>query len=343
MKHYRWLLLPFALLYGLAIAFRNFCYDFKIFKSYEIPVKSIVVGNLSVGGTGKSPLVNYLIQFYLNSNQSIATLSRGYGRKTKGVLTAELNSKAQEIGDEPSQYNTRFGDSISIVVAEERKLGVYAILNSNPEIDIILLDDAFQHRAVLAGLNIIVTQFERPYSSDFLLPVGRLREWRSGAKRADIIIVSKCPKSATQKQKNQLKKQLARRNQKVFFSSIHYGELIATHPNGESDGRNVLLVTGIGNPTPLVEQMQQQYKVTHLKFADHHDFTASDIESIHQKFNTFASHDKIIVTTEKDFMRLREFDTVTNGDFPWYYQPIEVNFDNEEEFNNLLKEYVTEN
>lgn len=343
MKRLKWLLLPFTFIYGLAIAIRNFFYDTKILKSYKIPVKSIVVGNLSVGGTGKSPLVNYLIHFYLNSNKSVATLSRGYGRKTKGVHVAKAQSTAKEIGDEPLQYKTRFGSEINVVVAEERKIGVQSVLDSNPDTDIILLDDAFQHRTVSAGLNIIVTQFDAPFSKDYLLPVGRLRESKSGAKRADIIVVSKCPESITEGQKKQLRLELAKHSQKVFFSFIKYGEFVTINPKSKSPQKNVLLVTGIGNPTPLVEHLKEKYVVTHVNFSDHHDFTATDIKSIHQKFNTFASHDKIIVTTEKDFMRLREFEVVTKGDFPWFYQPIEISFDNEEEFNNLLKEYVTEN
>lgn len=342
MKHFRWLLLPFALIYGAIVALRNVLFNKGIKKTYSIPRKAIVVGNLSVGGTGKTPLVAHLVQHFIDSNKKVATLSRGYGRKTKGVQFANDNSKAADIGDEPLLYAARFGKNVKVVVAEKRKEGVLQLIDKHPDTEIIVLDDAFQHRAVQAGLNILVTEFERPFSSDWMLPVGRLREHASGARRADIIVVSKCPENGDPKLKESLRKQLTRHNQPVFFTSIRYGELVQMNEAPIDSIKNVLLVTGIGQPSPLIAYLKKQYAVTHLNFPDHHDFSHKDIREIHQKFNTFASHDKIIVATEKDFMRLRAFEEVVSGDIPWFYQPIEIIIENEIQFTNLLNDYVRE-
>jgi len=342
MKHLRWLLLPFALIYGAIVALRNALYTLGVKKSYSIPQKAIVVGNLSVGGTGKTPLVAYLVQHFIDSNKKVATLSRGYGRSTKGVRFASANSNATEIGDEPLLYASRFGAKVNVLVAEKRKEGILQLIDKHPETEIIVLDDAFQHRAVKAGLNILVTEFDRPFSSDWMLPVGRLREQRSGARRADIIVVSKCPDKPDPAAKESLRKQLARFNQPVFFTSLRYGELVPMNTASVNAIKNVLLVTGIGNPTPLVNYLETQFSVTHIKFPDHHDFSSKDIGEIRQKFNTFASHDKIIVATEKDFMRLRAFEEVISGEIPWFYQPIEVIIENETHFTNLLDNYVRE-
>jgi tetraacyldisaccharide 4'-kinase len=343
MKSIRWALLPFSILYGAATGVRNWLFNVGWKKSDPIPGKSITVGNLSVGGTGKSPLVIYLIQHFLSENSNIATLSRGYGRKTKGLITADDGASATTIGDEPLQYLHRFGSKISVNVAEERKIGVDHIRNSLDPETIILLDDAFQHRKVQAGLNILVTEYYRPYSKDFLLPVGRLRESRNGANRADIILVSKCPEHVSELEQATLSSQLAQSGQPVFFSAINYGKLKQISGVEIEQFKNVLLVTGIGNAEPLVKHLESNFSVTHLKFPDHHDFRASDIDTIHQKFNTFASRDKVIVTTEKDFMRLQQFDAILNGSTPWFYQPIELAIKRESELKNLLNRYVREN
>lgn len=343
MKSIRWALLPFSILYGAATSVRNWLFNIGWKGSHVIPGKSITVGNLSVGGTGKSPLVIYLIHHFLDENIPVATLSRGYGRKTKGLLTADHTASATTIGDEPLQYVHRFGSKISVNVAEERKIGVDHIRKTLDTDTIILLDDAFQHRMVKAGLNILVTEYHRPYSKDFLLPVGRLREARKGASRADIILVSKCPDNVSELEQATLSNQLAKTGQPVFFSAINYGELKQLSGEKTNDFTNVLLITGIGNAEPLVAHLESNFTVTHLKFPDHHDFSPSDIDTIHQKFNTFASRDKVIVTTEKDFMRLQQFDAIMKGSTPWFYQPIELAIKRESELKNLLNRYVREN
>lgn len=343
MKAIRWALLPFSIMYGAATSIRNWLFDIGWKSSYPIPGKSITVGNLSVGGTGKSPFVIYLLQHFLNEELQVATLSRGYGRKTKGFITAGKNDSSETIGDEPLQYLNRFGDKISVNVAEERRIGVDHIRKSLDSETVILLDDAFQHRKVAAGLNIIITEYNQPYSKDYLLPVGRLRELRKGAKRADIIIVSKCPAQISEQNQKALINTLAKSGQPVFFSTIKYGELTPIAGEAPKEIVNVLLITGIGNANPLVEHLNSKFSVTHIKFPDHHDFTATDIDTIHQKFNTFASRDKVIVTTEKDYMRLQQFKAILNGSSPWYYQPIELTINREIHLKNLLNDYVRKN
>lgn len=343
MKAIRWALLPFSIIYGTITGLRNWLFNIGWKGSYPIPGKSITVGNLSVGGTGKSPFVMYLIRHFLSEKQSVATLSRGYGRKTKGYILANNEASARTIGDEPLQYHTRFRDKISVNVSEERKIGVDQIRKGQPQKTVILLDDAYQHRKVKAGLNILITEYHRPYSRDFLLPVGRLREVRSGAKRADLIVVSKCPDDLSEQDKAMLSKELAKSNQPVFFSTIQYGKLIPISGVVPETIENVLLVTGIGNSSPLETYLKSKFSVTHVKFPDHHDFTDADILSIHQKFNTFASRDKVIITTEKDFMRLQQLSAISNGTNPWFYQPIEIAIDNDTELKNLLNGYVREN
>jgi tetraacyldisaccharide 4'-kinase len=340
MRLFRWILLPVSLLYGIAVTVRNFLYDNRWLTSYSIPGKSIIIGNLSVGGTGKTPLVIFLADYFRKGGIPVATLSRGYGRKTKGYIAASRESTATQIGDEPRQYVERFGSDVSVSVCEDRKQGVLAIRKALPDNTVILLDDAFQHRKVRGGLSILVTEYSRPFNNDFLLPVGRLRETRSGAHRADIIIVSKCPQDLSDTEKKYFERTLTRPGQYTFFSSISYGDIQQIATPLPKEFSHVILVTGIGNPKPLLNYLKAQYQVTHLSFPDHHNYTASDIDKIHQKFNTFASHDTIIVTTEKDYMRLRQFKRIADGSMPWFYQPIDITIDKETQFKHLLDSYV---
>jgi tetraacyldisaccharide 4'-kinase len=335
----RLFLLPLSLIYWCITAIRNFCFDKGIFKSYTIPVKSILVGNLSTGGTGKTPLVDYILAHF-KTEYNVASLSRGYGRKTKGIVVADSNATSKTIGDEPLQYYQRHKDDITVVVSEKREVGVKHLLNTKPETDLIVLDDAFQHRAVTAGLKILITPYNSLYSDDYLLPAGNLRESKVNAKRADILFVSKVPNDLSEKSKLKIKKKLNFHNDNVFFSSIQYGAFTPIGTAKPINTKNVLVVTGIGNPQPLLDHLSDQFQVTHMNFSDHHDFNASDIAKIHEKFDTFASRDKIIVTTEKDFMRLKEFEAVFDENYPWTYQPITVDIDREKEFNTLLETYV---
>ena len=339
MKSLRFILFPFALIYLLIAQLRNWFYDWGIFKTYIIPKKSICIGNLSVGGTGKTPHVSYLADF-LSETSETAILSRGYGRKTTGFLWVKPNSKASEVGDEPLFYATQFQEKVHVAVCEKRVDGVRKIQETFPKNELIILDDAFQHRAVKAGLNILITDFNKPFFTDFLMPVGTLREIRAGKNRADIIIVSKTPNNCTESAKNQITQSLKFKPEFVFFSHISYAPMIPFGTEIENI-KKVILVTGIANPKPLLEHISKQYDVEEIRFGDHHTFSSADILRIHQKFDTFAHEETIILTTEKDYMRLKDYSSEWNlQNYPWYFQPITVKIDNEEKFKNLINKYV---
>lgn len=335
----RWLLYPVSLIYGSVTFLRNKFYDWGIFKSFQVPKKSICVGNLSTGGTGKTPHVAYIADF-LKDRSKTAILSRGYGRNTRGFQWVKPNSSASEVGDEPLFYACQFSSNVHVAVCEKRANGVKRIIHDHPESDLIILDDAFQHRAVSAGFNILLTDFNRPFYHDHILPAGNLREWRSGKKRAHCVIVTKCPSDLDTTSRNVIKKKIGTDTERIFFSRIYYVNPIAFSQEVESP-LNVLLVTGIANAAPLVEHLKNYYHIEHLEYGDHYAFTAADIREIHQKFDTFASEPKMILTTEKDFMRLK--DQVQDwklDQYPWYYQPISIQIEEEEKFKALINRYV---
>lgn len=337
----RWLLLPVSWIYGLITFIRNKAFDWGVLKSYKIPKKSIIVGNLSVGGTGKTPHVDYLIQYFLSKKMEISVVSRGYGRKTKGLIVASDQSTVAEIGDEPMQYVQRYSDKINVILSEKRKVGVDYIVSEFPKNELILLDDAFQHRAVSAGLTVLITPFDDLFSSDFMLPTGNLREWKRGKKRADLIIVSKSPNDLSIEKESQIVKKIGFDTSRVFFSSLVYTDLVPFSANFSL--RNIeyaLIVTGIGNPTPLVNFWKEKCTVELMAFPDHHNYSSSDIKTIHEKFGKFASENKVIITTEKDYMRLQQFDEVYDPKHAWHYQPIGINIKNQHTFNALLDDYI---
>jgi len=338
MFNWRILLFPFAFIYGCIVAFRNFLFNSGFLNSYLIPSKSIVVGNLSVGGTGKSPHVLYILDL-ISNNSPQAIISRGYGRKTKGLIEVDEKSLSDQVGDEPLMFKKRLKENVTVVVAEERKIGVDFVLAKNPK-SIILLDDAFQHRHVKAGFSVLLTDLSNPYYNSFMLPAGDLREWSSGKNRADCVVVTKCPDQLSDIAKLKIKSKLKWKNENVFFSKMIYGDIV---PFGEKtiDFKNVLLVTGIANPKPLHEMLNQKYKVELIYFPDHHNYTKGDIDKILRKFDIFASDEKAIITTEKDYVRLEpllaEMDKL---DYPWFYQAISVKIDEEEKFKTLINTYV---
>lgn len=338
MKKLRLLLLPFGLLYGIVTAIRNLLFDWGIKPVYEIPVKSICVGNLSVGGTGKTPHVAYLAAL-LQADYKVQILSRGYGRKTRGFILLDEHATSETVGDEPLFYHKSF-PNVKVAVCESRKEGIEQLLAIEKP-DVILLDDAFQHRAVKAGMNILLTDYSQPYYSDWMLPAGNLREWTSGRKRADLVIVTKCPENLPEAQKASMRKQLDFPVDKIFFSKIEYGALLSFYGAPSQDFRNVLLVTGIANPLPLENYLKERFKVELMKFPDHHAFTLEDIQKIHKKFDTFASENKAIVTTEKDFMRLCDpgfRNEIAKN--PWFYQQITVGTDRKNELETVINNYV---
>lgn len=339
MKNFRLLLLPFGFLYGVITAIRNLLFNLKIKEVYEIPVKSICVGNLSVGGTGKTPHVAYIAEL-LNYDNQIQILSRGYGRNTKGYFLLDDNSTAENVGDEPLFYHKQFKNE-DVAVCESRKEGIENLLKLK-ENQVIILDDAFQHRAVKAGLNILITDFNHPYFSDWMMPAGNLREWISGRKRADIVIVSKCHSNLNTETKTLYTQKLKFNPNSIYFSTIQYGVLLSFDSKSAlSHAKKLLLVTGIANPFPLLDHLKENYEVELMQFPDHHAFSMDDIHKIHKKFDTFASENKAIVTTEKDFMRLQSqnFKSVIDQK-PWFYQKITVKLDRELEFKTEINNYV---
>jgi tetraacyldisaccharide 4'-kinase len=343
---------PLSLLYGLVIWIRNTLFDFKILKSKEFKIPVISVGNITVGGTGKTPHTEYLIKL-LKNEYKLALLSRGYKRKTRDFRIATENSNYEEIGDEPYQVKKKFPE-ISVAVDANRVNGIEKIMRNVPETDIILLDDAFQHRSVSPGVNILLIDYNRPIFNDSLLPMGRLREPASQKDRADIIIVSKTPENITAIEKRLYLKQVnARPYQTVFFTSLKYGGPVPIFDAKDkilfdfSDPTlSILLLTGIANPTPLIKEINTRYKeVTHLKFPDHYAYAKNDILSIVEKLNSLSGKNKIILTTEKDAARLHIFaDAEIKPEF-WYYIPIEIVFHEGEAdaFNRQIIHYVQNN
>ena len=373
MNFLRLLLFPFAFLYGAVIFFRNLLYALGILPAKELETGVIVIGNLSVGGTGKSPMTEYLIRL-LKDNFTLATLSRGYKRHTNGFIIADNNSTSFQIGDEPLQFKKKFSGVI-VSVDENRKRGIKKLLSQFPELKIILLDDAFQHRSVKPGLSILLSDYGKMFYDDFLLPMGTLREWRSGKKRADILIVTKCPDTLSPVEKRIILKKInPEPHQHVFFSYIKYGEMVSVFasplrrspldspesPFGltpflsagrgspsdlpDKERGTAVLLTGISNPKPLENYLEKKIgTIIPIHYPDHHEYSIVEINNLAEKFKSIASQNKIIITTEKDAMRLDKPGLVEIlGTLPVYYLPIEISFDEKEkeEFNQLITDYV---
>jgi len=341
--------LPLAILYWVITSLRNLLFNVHIFSSAQFPVPLISVGNLSTGGTGKTPHVEYLIRL-LQPGFSIATLSRGYGRKTKGFRRAMENDGTPEIGDEPLQYFKKF-PGIVVAVDESRRNGIKQLLSLEPSPCIILLDDAFQHRWVKPGISLLLTDYQKLYSDDYLLPAGSLREPISGAKRADIIVVTKTPKVLSPIISREIISKLKPGiDQLVLFSYIRYGDWIpfgsgSTQVVPSKRVNTILLIAGIANAYPLQEHLRQNCEELVTKsFPDHHIYSSKDMDSIKTSFENIVSRNKIIITTEKDAMRLlaKQYENWLSL-LPWFYIPIEVEFhgENKEQFNKLIINYVT--
>lgn len=332
MKLIRKIALPIVPIYYVVTSLRNSLYDLGIKKSisYDFPI--ICVGNLSVGGTGKTPMVEYLINL-LKPHFKVATLSRGYKRKTKGFQLGNEASTAGILGDEPYQFYNKFKNEVLVAVDSNRNNGIVKLNTLPNKPDVILLDDAFQHRKVNAGLNILLTAYDNLYVDDFVLPTGNLREPKSGAKRANIIVVTKCPIDLSDHDKSNIVRKLeVESHQHVFFSFINYAENVFSLE--KSLRLNALLdftlVTGIANAGALVQFLnEKKLRFEHFNYEDHHDFTEVEQKKLEAK--------QLIVTTEKDFMRLRQFESLKDKLF---YLPITISLDNEPAFNDLINTFV---
>lgn len=332
MKLLRKILIPVVPVYYGITWIRNFCYDTSILpsKSYDFPI--ICVGNINVGGTGKTPMIEYLIKL-LKDDYFLATLSRGYGRRTKGFVICDKRANASIIGDEPFQFYQKFKEII-VAVGEDRQDAIDNLLQLPKTPDVLLLDDGFQHRKVNAGLKILLTSYTDLYVHDMLLPAGDLREPISGVKRADIIIVTKCPQNLTDEDRRKIITKLTiKSHQNIFFSSITYGNtLLSKNQNISIDSlvkNKFTLVTGIANPKPLVKYLNEnQLDFTHKVFKDHHNFSNSEIKELNNQ--------KLILTTEKDYMRLK--DKINKEKL--FYLPISINIMNSNNFDLIIRSFI---
>lgn len=342
MNFLRLLLFPFAILYGFVIWIRNRLFDLQVLKSKTFPIPTVVVGNLAIGGTGKSPMTEFIIKV-LKNKHSVATLSRGYGRKTKGFKYVTPLSTADEVGDEPLQFKNKFSD-ITVAVCEDRCFGVETLMNEH---DVIVLDDAFQHRKLKPTFSILLFDYSSCQNPMFVLPMGNFRDLSGESKRADMIMITKTPLDASEANKDIIRRKLYRKSNlsNIFFTSIKYGELISLNNNNAEISPNtvVLLLTGIANPEPLIKHLKGLVKdIKHLAFSDHHAYTHHDILTVKQKFDLIKDSTKIVLTTEKDAQRIRtpEYLALLN-DIPVAYIPIEIAFEDQNSTTAVAKQLLS--
>ena len=327
----RYLLFPFAIVYGWITNIRNFLYDKGVLKSYSFDIPIIAVGNLSVGGTGKTPQIEYLIRL-LSPNYKIATLSRGYKRKSQGYVLADSSATAESLGDEPFQMHQKF-PNIKVAVDADRKNGIENLLKLDDKPEVILLDDAFQHRKVKAGFYIMLSAYDDLFYNDFILPTGNLRESKSGAKRANVIIITKCPKNLSINEQESIKSKI-KLDVPIFFSYIDYDTKVYNDIEkidvSEIIEKEKIIIAGIAKPEPFLKFLKRENDVI-MVYPDHHHFSQNDINTIEEK-----SSGKITITTEKDYVRLKS-QNLNN----LYYLPIKSTFlINDQTFNSLVNAYI---
>lgn len=333
----RKILFPFAILYGFITSIRNYFFDKGILKSTSFDIPVIAVGNLSVGGTGKTPQIEYLIRL-LSDQYKIATLSRGYKRKSEGFVLADSTSNAEILGDEPFQFYQKFSN-IQVAVDADRTNGITKLLSQSIKPEIILLDDAYQHRKVKAGFYILLTSYDDLYADDFMLPTGNLRESKSGANRAKIIIVTKCPKDLSDQKQTEIRLKLKlTSSQQIYFTFIDYDDEIYSKDEkiavSEIKKESKLLLAGIAKPKPFFDYLKNENDEC-LTYPDHHHFSDADLNEIQEK-----AQSKKIITTEKDYVRLKDSKLVSQ----LYYLPIKSTFINHQQnFDTTILEYVKNN
>lgn len=340
----RMLLFPFSLIYGFIVWIRNKLFDNGVISSSSFNLPLIGVGNLSAGGTGKSPLVEFILSRFKDEHR-LAVLSRGYKRKTQGYALANEQSTALEIGDEPMLFYRKF-PSVAVCVCEERVVAIPQLLHDRPGIEVIILDDAFQHRYIRAGLDILLTDYNNLFVHDWFLPTGDLRDLPSGYKRAGVIVVTKCPVNLSLNEKEKIIREInPLEHQEVFFTSIEYGEpyhIVTKEERQIHDNMEVLLVSGIANPRSLKKYLSDNTSAYYeILYGDHHIFSIDDLKEIRKRFESISSPDKIIITTEKDAVRLTKFNQALI-DYPLYVIPIEIKFlyGHEPRFTGLISKFI---
>lgn len=343
-------------MYGGIVRARNWLFDKEVIPSEAFDIPIIGIGNLSAGGTGKTPMAEYVLRLLEENGYTPALLSRGYGRATKGYLAVKPYTTAKQAGDEPYQIKRKF-TGILVAVCEDRAEGVRRIMKSNPEVNVIVLDDSFQHRRLKQGFSILLTSATKPYFLDKLLPAGRLREPQAGKSRADVIIMTKCATLPNSERKAQLIKKLdPADNQEVYFTCIHYSSLYKVSFDGREEeqfpienlkGYDVLLFTGIASPEPMAEFLEEKgmdYEL--VRFADHHAYTGADIRKIKAKWDEMRQMNKLLLTTEKDWRRLEHTaEAEMLRGMPLFFLPIEVGWSEEEKrsFDRKILDYVGAN
>ena len=338
-------LFPLAWIYGGVMAVRNWMFDNGLLSQTHFDLPIIAVGNLAVGGTGKTPHTEYILRWLTSQGRRCAMLSRGYGRKTKGFYEVQ-GRQPQETGDEPWQVQRKFPE-VRVCVCEKRVEGIRRMLSTGAVPEVVVLDDAFQHRYVQPGLSILLTDYSRPYYSDYVMPAGRLREFRKGARRAQVILVTKCPETLSDKEQKEMVHRIKPLpNQEVFFTRFVYGDLYPFSDTAEESAMlsnsTALLLCGIARPENLICYLQPQCKLLEVaEFTDHHNFTKEEIEQLAER----AVHFDRVITTEKDAARLSGYSLPQQLSERLWVQPIEVQFLNNEykKFNKIITDYVTEN
>ncbi len=333
MPWYAFLFAPFALIFRIITGIRNRLFDWGILRSFRSPISTLVVGNLSAGGTGKTPMVEFLLR-NLRDEIQVASLSRGYGRKTKGFIQAHPMSSAEEIGDEPLQIFRKYDGHVPVFVGEDRVSALDKIAQISPKCELVILDDAFQHRKLKADFYCILTPFDLPFSEDFLLPMGRLRESRTGAGRADIVVVTKCPAGLSAVQKKETESELRpylKSGAPVIFSEISYGTPLPMD-HLQMFSQNVILLSGLADDRPFVSYCKGRFKVLEvLTFPDHYDYGSPELEKLSRLSEKHGREKPVLLTTEKDAVKLK---SLANqgflGEIPIFVLPIEAQFESED-------------
>lgn len=339
MKWYNWILFPISLVYWIITSIRNIFFDIGIFKENKFNIPIIGVGNITVGGTGKTPHSQYISEL-LQKKFKIAILSKGYGRKTKEFKYVNINSNCNEVGDEPLQMKKNLQKEI-VAVDHKRVNGVNKIIKEHPEVNCIILDDAFQHRSVKIGFNILLCDYNNPIYKDYIMPVGLLRESKKGIKRADCVVISKCPENLTLEESNRIKKKL-KFTKEVFFSKVVYDKIVSLNGNKtikKSSIKKVLLVTGIANSSPIIEYLEKlNIQIKHIKYKDHFHYQKKDINKIIGIYKR-EIREIIILTTEKDAQKMKVFEELSK--FPVYYLKVSIDFiRNKDKFEEKILKYV---
>lgn len=339
MKWYNWILFPISLVYWIITSIRNIFFEIGIFKENKFNIPIIGVGNITVGGTGKTPHSQYISKL-LQKKFKIAILSKGYGRKTKEFKYVNINSNSKEVGDEPLQMKKNLPKEI-VAVDHKRVNGLNKIMKENPSVNCIILDDAFQHRSVKIGFNILLCDYNNPIYKDYMMPVGLLRESKKGIKRADCVVISKCPENLTLEESNRIKKKL-KFTKEVFFSKVVYDKIVSLNGNKtikKSSIKKVLLVTGIANSSPIIEYLEKlNIQIKHIKYKDHFHYQKKDINKIIDIYKREIS-EIIILTTEKDAQKMKVFEELSK--FPVYYLKVSIDFiRNKDKFEEKILKYV---